>query len=76
MQERQRRKIMSYTIYNTDGSILTTIVDGTIDETTDLKLIGKNSTGFGESFNEDLVYLLENCAVYTKENLLTMKYTK
>lgn len=51
---------MTYTINKSDGSKLVDILDGTIDDTTDLKLIGKNSTTFGESLNEDLVYLLEN----------------
>jgi hypothetical protein len=51
---------MSYTIYNSDGTILTTIVDGTIDQTTDLSLIGRNYSGFGQLFNQDLAYLLQN----------------
>ena len=51
---------MTYTINKTDGTKLVDILDGAIDQTTDLKLIGKNSTSFGESLNEDLVYLLEN----------------
>ena len=51
---------MSYTINKTDGSILTVVEDGTLDETTDLKLIGKNYSNFGEVFNENLIALLEN----------------
>ena len=51
---------MTYTINKSDGSKLVDVLDGTIDETTDLKLIGKNSTTFGEALNEDLVFLLEN----------------
>ena len=53
---------MAYIINKTDGSVLTTLVDGTLDETTDLTLIGKNYSGFGEVFNENLVKLLENFA--------------
>jgi hypothetical protein len=53
---------MAYIINKTDGSILTTLIDGTLDETTDLTLIGKNYLGFGEVFNENLVKLLENFA--------------
>lgn len=53
---------MSYPIYKSDGTLLTTVIDGTIDETTDLNLIGKNTSGFGTSFNENLIYLLENFA--------------
>ena len=51
---------MTYTINKSDGTKLVDVLDGTIDETTDLKLIGKNSTTFGEALNEDLVHLLEN----------------
>ena len=51
---------MTYTINKSDGTKLVDVLDGTVDQTTDLKLIGKNSTSFGESLNEDLVYLLEN----------------
>ena len=53
---------MAYIINKTDGSVLTTLIDGTLDETTDLTLIGKNYSGFGEVFNENLVKLLENFA--------------
>ena len=51
---------MTYNITKSDGTPLVDIQDGTIDQTTDLKLIGKNSTVFGQALNEDLVYLLEN----------------
>ena len=51
---------MTYTINKSDGTRLADVLDGTIDQTTDLKLIGKNYTSFGESLNENLVYLLEN----------------
>lgn len=53
---------MAYIINKTDGSVLTTLIDGTLDDTTDLTLIGKNYSGFGEVFNENLVKLLENFA--------------
>jgi len=54
---------MSYQINKTDGSLLSTIPDGQIDEnSTNLTLIGKNYSGFGEAFNENLVKLLENFA--------------
>jgi len=47
---------MSYIINTTNGSILTTLVDGTRDiSTTSISLIGKNYTGFGESINENFV---------------------
>jgi len=54
---------MAYLINKSDGSVLTTVSDGQIDNlTTDLTLIGKNYSGFGEAFNENLVKLLENFA--------------
>ena len=51
---------MAYPVNKTDGTILATVADGTIDTTTDLTLIGKNYAGYGEFFNENLVKLLEN----------------
>lgn len=54
---------MSYKINKTDGSLLVDLVDGRIDvDTTDLTLIGRNYTGYGERFNENFVKLLENFA--------------
>jgi len=51
---------MAYIINKTNGEILTTLIDGQVDTTTDLTLIGKNYTGFGEQLNENFVRLLEN----------------
>jgi hypothetical protein len=60
---------MSYIINKTDGSVLTEVVDGTIDQTsTDLTLIGKNSTSYGELFNENFIKILENFANSTQPN--------
>lgn len=60
---------MSYIVNKTDGSVLTEIVDGTIDQTaTDLTLIGKNSINYGEFINENLVRLLENFANTSQPN--------
>tara|TARA_Y100001973_G_C5200750_1_gene337415 strand:+ start:977 stop:2374 length:1398 start_codon:yes stop_codon:yes gene_type:complete len=53
---------MAYIINKTDGSAVTTITDGTIDNTTSLTLFGKSYSGFGELLNENLVKLLENSA--------------
>jgi len=53
---------MAYTINKTDGSVVTTITDGTVDNTTSLQLFGKSYSGFGEALNENLVKLLENAA--------------
>ncbi len=52
----------NYVINKTDGSILTTVVAGTADNTTDITLIGKGYLGFGEAVNENFVKLLENFA--------------
>lgn len=51
---------MAYTVNRTSGAVLTTVADGTIDNTTDLTLIGKNYSGYGELLNENFVKLLEN----------------
>jgi len=53
---------MAYIVNKTDGTAVTTITDGTIDNTTSLTLFGKSYSGFGELLNEDLVKLLENSA--------------
>lgn len=54
---------MTYTINKTDGSILTTVADGQVDQlSTDITLIGKNYSGFGEFLNENLIKMLENFA--------------
>jgi len=54
---------MTYIINKTNGSILTELGDSTIDQiSTDLTLIGKNSSNYGEVFNENLIKLLENFA--------------
>lgn len=54
---------MAYTINKSDGTELTKIVDGTIDQTsTDLTLLGRNSASYGFFINENFVKLLENFA--------------
>lgn len=54
---------MAYEINKTDGTTLATLQDGTVDNThTDIVLIGKNFSGFGEYINENFVKLLENFA--------------
>ena len=53
---------MAYTIQRTNNTILTVVEDGTIDNTTDLKLVGKNFSGYGEIQNENFIALLENFA--------------
>jgi len=52
---------MAYTLNKTDGTILATVADGQVDElSTDITLIGKNYSGFGESINENFIKILEN----------------
>jgi hypothetical protein len=57
---------MPYTINKYNGAVVSTIADGTIDSTTDLKLIGKNYAGYGEVQNENFLFLLENFANTTQ----------
>lgn len=57
---------MPYTINRYNGQVIATVADGTIDSTTDLKLIGKNYAGYGEVQNENFLYLLENFANTTQ----------
>jgi hypothetical protein len=51
---------MSYSIDRYNGTTLTVVEDGTIDNTLDIKLIGKNYAGYGEVQNENFVHLLEH----------------
>lgn len=51
---------MPYSINRYNGTTLTVVEDGTIDNTLDIKLIGKNYAGYGEVQNENYVHLLEN----------------
>jgi len=53
---------MAYTINNYNTNQLTIVQDGTLDQTTDIKLVGKNYAGYGEVQNENFVFLLENFA--------------
>ena len=51
---------MAYVINLTNGGSLVTVEDGTIDQSTSLKLVGKNYAGYGEIQNENFIHLLEN----------------
>jgi len=54
---------MTYIINNSIGSIIAQVADTSIDQTsTDLTLIGKNVSGYGEYINENFIKLLENFA--------------
>src|SRR6056300_102929 len=52
---------MAYQINKTNGDLLVELVDGQLNtQTTDISLIGRNYSGFGESINENFVKMLEN----------------
>ena len=52
---------MSYQLNKTDGTLLLDLIDGQIDtDSTNLTLVGRNYTGYGEYFNENFIRLLEN----------------
>ena len=53
---------MAYTINKTDGTILATVADGTINTDTSITIVGKNYAGYGEFLNENMVKLLESGA--------------
>lgn len=54
---------MAYDINKSDGSLLVTVPDGSIEDTaSSIKLIGKNYTGYGEFIAENLIHMLEHFA--------------
>ena len=54
---------MAYTIIKSDGNILTTIADGTINTTsTSIGLPGRNYAGYGQTLDTNFVWQLENFA--------------
>lgn len=54
---------MAYTIVKSDGTVLTTIADGTINTTsTSLGLPGRNYAGYGQSLDTNFVHQLESFA--------------
>lgn len=53
---------MAYIINRFNGTQLLSVEDGTVDNTTDIKFVGKNYSGYGEIQNENYLYLLENFA--------------
>ena len=46
---------MAYQIDRYNNTVLTVVQDGTIDQTTALKFIGKNYAGYGEIQNENFI---------------------
>ena len=54
---------MSYTIVKSDGQVLTTIADGTINTTsTSLGLPGRNYAGYGQTLDTNFVHITESFA--------------
>jgi hypothetical protein len=53
---------MAYQVDKFNGTFLTSVEDGTIDTTTDIRFVGKNYAGYGEVQNENFLHLLENFA--------------
>lgn len=54
---------MAYTIVKSDGTVLTTIPDGTINTTsTSIGLPGRNYAGYGQALDTNFVHQLENFA--------------
>lgn len=51
---------MPYQINRYNNDLLTVVEDGTVDNTTSLKFVGKNFAGYGEIQNENFLHLLEN----------------
>lgn len=51
---------MAYTITLSDGTVLGTIADATVDNTTSLTLLGRNYPGYGQYIANDLVHMLEH----------------
>ncbi len=53
---------MAYIINKFDGSPLLVLEDGTLNTSTSLGLLGRNYVGYGETQNENFLFLLENFA--------------
>jgi hypothetical protein len=53
---------MPYSINKYDGTLVAVVEDGTVDNSLDIKLIGRNYAGYGEVQNENMVHILENFA--------------
>lgn len=51
---------MPYILNKTNGAVLTTVEDATVNLTTGLAFPGRNYSGYGELVNENFVKLLEN----------------
>lgn len=60
---------MTYKINRTDGLLIAEVIDGTVNQVaTDITLVGKNVSGYGEFINENFVKILENFANTNQPN--------
>ena len=60
---------MAYNINKTDGTLLATVVDGTVDITSaDIGIVGRRFSNYGEIINENLIKMLESFANTTAPN--------
>jgi hypothetical protein len=53
---------MPYKLNKTNGTLVTTVQDATVDSTTSLTFLGRNYTGYGDAIEENFLHLLENFA--------------
>ena len=53
---------MSYNVYHTDGALLTTVNDGSLNTVTSISLIGIGYANYSETISESFVRLMENFA--------------
>jgi len=51
---------MAYILNKTNGEVFVIVQDASIDQTSDLKFLGRNYAGYGEFQNENFIKLLEN----------------
>lgn len=57
---------MPYILKKTNGNIIATVDDASLDLTTNLTFVGRNYAGYGETVNENFVKLLESFSNNTR----------
>ena len=53
---------MSYTITHANGANSIVIADGTVDNSTSISLVGKNTANYGQFLDQNFLNMLENFA--------------
>jgi hypothetical protein len=53
---------MAYQVNRYNGSFLVSVADGTIDNSTNIRFVGKNYAGYGQVQNENFLHLMEHFA--------------